>query len=259
MNFRLLAFFLLLVATIHSVSAETTTTAPTSIKVAIGYWPPYFGEKLPDYGVGAKLITEAFAAVEIKVDYVFSPWNRSLEGTRSGWTDATGGWSQTIDRRSDFYISKPLINSNTLLYYSKTRPLVGKSIKDLHGLRIGATLGYFYGNEFELAEKNGEFKVIRAETDQTNLKNLALGRIDGFPLDEVVASYMMANDMPAFDAEKIVASSFSVNTNTLHLLVSRKIANGEELVRLFDQGLDTIHKNGTYDRIVNDPVFRQKR
>ena len=258
MKLRLLAILFLFAAMIHPAAAETTPPPPASIKVAIGDWPPYFGENLPGYGIASKLITEAFAVSGIKVTYVFFPWNRSLDQARNGWIEATGGWSDVDNRRADFYFSKLLITSNFVLYYPKDRPLICQSIKDLYGHKIGATFGYHYGDEFERAEKDKKIRVIRTATDQINLQNLALGRIDGFVLDEIVGNYMLANDLPATDAAKIATSSFSVNTDPLHLLVSRKIKNGEELIRLFDKGLDSIHKDGTYDRIVKAPVVRQK-
>ena len=259
MKFRLFALVLLFIAAIHPASAQTAPPKPDLIKVAIGDWPPYFGKNLPGYGIASQLITEAFAVSGIKVEYVFFPWNRSLEQARNGWIEATGGWSDVDNRRADFHFSKILITSNFVLYYPKAKPLICQSIKDLYGHKIGATLGYYYGDEFEQAAKDKKIQVIRAATDQINLQNLALGRLDGFVLDEIVANYMLANDLPAANAEKISTSAFSVNTDPLHLLVSRKVNNGEEIIRLFDYGLETIRKNGSYDRIVKAPVIMQAK
>ena len=130
MKFRLFALVLLFIAAIHPASAQTAPPKPDLIKVAIGDWPPYFGKNLPGYGIASQLITEAFAVSGIKVEYVFFPWNRSLEQARNGWIEATGGWSDVDNRRADFHFSKILITSNFVLYYPKAKPLICQSIKD---------------------------------------------------------------------------------------------------------------------------------
>ena len=254
-----LACILLLATAINPVLAQSGTEKPTSIKIASGDWPPYMGKNLPDNGIASKVLSEAFATKGVRVVYEFYPWNRSLEHARKGWIDATGVWFESADRRADFFVSKPVIDANYVLYYPKAKPLICKSISDLFGHKIGATLGYFYGDEFERAEIDGKIKVVRATTDQISLKNVAVGRIDGFPLDELVAKHMIANDLTPSEAEQIGTSSFVVYARPLHLLISRNIPNGKELARLFDQGLEEIRKNGAYDRIVNNPALRNTK
>ena len=71
---------------------------------------------------------------------------------------------------------------------------------------------------------------------------------------------MFANDLPAADdAARIGSNAIAVHSRPQHLLVSRKAANGEALIRLFNRGLSTIRGNGTYERIVNDATFSQKK
>lgn len=104
-----------------------------------------------------------------------------------------------------------------------------------------------------------EITVIRASSDETNLKNLLLGRLDAFPLDQRVAEFILANDLPPADAARIGSNAVAVHSRPQLLLISRKAANGEELIRLFNQGLNTIRSNGAYERIVNDATFSQKK
>lgn len=232
---------------------------PTTIRIAIGEWPPYTSEKLNGYGFGAKLISEAFAAAGVKVTYVFYPWNRSLELARRGSVEATGTWFESADRRADFHLSEPLYDSAFLLYYLKEKAIDWQTIDDLKGLKVGATTGYFYGEAFAHAEKAGEITVIRASSDETNLKNLLRGRLDAFPLDQQVAEYMLANDLPAADAARIGINAIAVHSRPQHLLISRKAANGEALIRLFNRGLATIRNNGVYERITKDATFSRAK
>lgn len=232
---------------------------PTSIRIATGEWPPYTSEVLNGNGIACKLISEAFAAAGVEVTYVFYPWNRSIELSRRGGIEATATWFESPDRRADFLLSDPLFDSKFLLYYLKDKPITWQTIDDLNGIKIGTTKGYFYGEAFVQAEKSRKITVIRASSDEINLKNLLLGRLDAFPLDQRVAEYMFANDLPAADAARIGHSAVAVHSRPQHLLISRKAANGEALIRLFNQGLSTIRHNGTYERIVSDPVFSRKK
>lgn len=228
---------------------------PTAIHIAIGEWPPYTSERLTGYGIAAKLISDSFAAAGVTVTFAFYPWNRSLELARRGGIEATAPWFESADRRADFHLSDPLFESKFLLYYLKAKPVAWQEIEDLKGLKIGATAGYYYGEAFTHAEKAGEITVVRASSDETNLKNLLIGRLDAFPLDEHVAEFLFANDMPAEDATRIGYNAVAVHSRPQHLLISRKAANGEALIRLFNQGLATIRSNGAYERIVRDATF----
>jgi polar amino acid transport system substrate-binding protein len=232
---------------------------PTTIRIAIGEWPPYTSERLNGYGIAGKLITEAFAASGVEVVYVIYPWNRALELSRRGGIEATATWFESADRRADYHLSDPLFDSKFLLYYLKDKPIAWQKVDDLDGIKIGATTGYFYGEAFAQAEKSGKITVIRASSDETNLKNLLLGRLDAFPLDQQVAEFLFANDIPSTDAARIGHNAVAVHSRPQHLLISRKAANGEALIRLFNQGLNTIRGNGTYERIVNDATFSQKK
>ena len=244
---------------ILGMPARAANPDPMTIRIAIGEWPPYLSEQLNGNGIAGKLITEAFAAAGVKVTYAFYPWNRSLELTRRGGIEATATWFESADRRADFHLSDPLIDSKFLLYFLNDKPVNWASIDDLHGLKIGATTGYFYGEAMANAEKSGAITVIRASSDETSLKNLLLGRLDAFPLEQNVATYMFANDLPAPDAARIGHNAVAVHSRPQYLLVSRKVPNGEALIRLFNQGLATIRGNGTYERIVNDATFSQRK
>lgn len=242
-----------------SAPASAGPPDPSEIRIATGEWPPYTSETLNGHGIAGKLITEAFAASGVKVTYVIYPWNRSLELARRGGIEATATWFESADRRADFHLSDPLFDSRFLLYYLKDKPITWQSVEDLNGFKIGATTGYFYGEAFAQAEKSGRITVIRASSDETNLKNLLLWRLDAFPLDEQVAEFLFANDLPAADAARIGHNAVAVHSRPQHLLISRKAANGEALIRLFNQGLRTIRGNGAYERIVNDATFSQKK
>ena len=68
---------------------------------------------------------------------------------------------------------------------------------------------------------------------------------------------MFANDLPAADAARITANATPVHSRPQHLLISRKAPNGEALMRLFNQGLQAIHHNGVYERIVHDATLTE--
>ena len=49
----------------------------------------------------------------------------------------------------------PLFDRKFLLYYLKASPVAGQKIADLKGLKIGATIGYFYGEALTACSTGG--------------------------------------------------------------------------------------------------------
>lgn len=55
-----------------------------TIRITNGEWPPYLSKKLPHYGFASHLITEAFATVNVEVEYGFFPWKRAFRNAQEG-------------------------------------------------------------------------------------------------------------------------------------------------------------------------------
>ncbi len=82
---------------------------------------PYLSAELPHYGFASHLVEEAFAAVDIDVEYGFFPWQRSYNYAREG-KDPDGGrwhgtlvWVPTEERKNTSFI--PIVSSATRKFF----------------------------------------------------------------------------------------------------------------------------------------------
>jgi polar amino acid transport system substrate-binding protein len=230
------------VCLISKVAAEET------IRITNGEWPPYLSEQLKFYGVASRIVTDAFALEGVTVTYGFFPWKRALVLAQEGDWDASAVWLWSEERAENFYISDPVIKSTYVFFHLKSSPFEWEVINDLKGRRIGATLGYNYGEQFEQAEKNGAIEVDRVPEDEVNFKKLLAGRIDVFPMDKEVGYTMLRKLFKPEEIELFTHHPTPLRADPLHLLLSKKVEKNKRLIELFNKGLKRLQESGKIDQ-----------
>jgi len=217
------------------------------IKITNGEWTPLLSPKMKHYGLASHIISEAFLLEGVKVNYGFFPWARAYKLAVSGKWDATAIWQSNDERISKFLFSDPVLMTRNVYFHLKKKKIVWSSIEDLKEYRIGATLNYFYGKEFEMAEKNKILKVEREATDEINFKKLFYGRIDIFPLDIVVGYSMIRKLYPNENADKFTNHPKIILEKPLHLLISKNSKKAEIFIKKFNSGLKKLKKSGRFE------------
>jgi polar amino acid transport system substrate-binding protein len=244
-SLKWIATVLLLLNAANGFSEETVT-------LAIGEMPPYVSQDAEHYGFFCRIITEILSSNGLKTEYKFVPWNRAIIKTEEGYYDGTPGWYRTPERETAFYVSDPLADDTQSFFHLKTYPFEWNAIEDLKGIRIGATLGYNYGDQFSAAEKEGRILVDRVAKDETNFKKLLHKRIDIFPMN-TLTGYSMLHTMFKPEIVSLFANhSKPVRSATLHLLLSRKVQRNEQLIILFNKGLRALKESGRYDEYLDE-------
>ncbi|WP_165664081.1 substrate-binding periplasmic protein [Metapseudomonas otitidis] len=221
--------------------------AAEDVRLTNGEWTPYLGASLPHQGVASRIVAEAFALEGVTVHWEFHPWARSLRLAEKGERHGTAIWLRNADRERDFYVSDPVIESGYVLFHRKDPPLDWQSVDDLRHYRLGATIGYDYGEAFQRAEQDGRLRVQRLAAEEQGLRMLLAGRIDVFPMDKVVG---IAN-LQGFSREERSRVTFHpqpLRSDTLHLLLSRSVPGNEQLMARFNQGLAQLRESGKIAR-----------
>ena len=77
--------------------------ADETIRLANGEWAPYFSTKLKYYGIGSRIVAEAFHLEGIKVEYGFFPWKRAFEIAKEGKWPGVVGFESSTERTPYFY------------------------------------------------------------------------------------------------------------------------------------------------------------
>ncbi|WP_439889320.1 substrate-binding periplasmic protein [Pseudomonas sp. MBLB4123] len=222
--------------------------AAQQLRLTSGEWPPFHGAELPKQGVASQIVTEAFALEGIEVRWEFLPWARAMQLATQGQRAGTALWRRNAERERLFFISDPVLETQTHLLHRKSVEFAWQTLDDLRGLRIGATRGYYYGKAFERAESTGRLNVQRINSDEVALRQLLAGRIDLFPLSRLAASSLLAQRFTSAERAQLSFHPLPLSSHSLHLLLSRRIAANAELMARFNNGLARLHENGKIAR-----------
>lgn len=230
----------------HRICAEE------HIRLANGEWPPYFSNKMKYGGVGSRIIKEAFRLKGIQVIYIFYPWKQNMEITRQGRVDGAVGWNRSKEREKLFLYSDAVIHGTHSFFYIKNKPFHWNTLDDLKEMVIGGTVGYNYGEEFQKAEKIGQIRIIRNETDIQNLASLLQGKINLFIVNPDVGFYLIQQYFRPEERKKFACHSKPLRTSTNHVIFPKQNSNSERLLHQFNDGLRQLKANGKYDQYVNE-------
>ncbi|BBE32083.1 ABC transporter substrate-binding protein [Tepiditoga spiralis] len=217
-----------------------------------GEWAPYLSEKLKYYGFFSRVVTDSFKNVGIKVEYGFFPWKRSYVLAENGSWDGSLGWSRNEEREKSFYYSDPVIELKDFLFYKKDKKIKFESYEDLRGKTIGIVIGYYYGKEFEKAQKAGIFKVDQSTSDEINLKKLLAGRIDCTILTYDIAMDILKNKFKKEEIEQITNTKKPTKVSPYYLILNKKDKNNENIIKLFNKGLKQLKESGKYDQYLKE-------
>ena len=227
---------------------------PDTIRLTNGEWQPFLAKEIPHQGFASHIVTEAFALVGVEVEYGFFPWARSYKLAEDGKWDGAAIWWDTEERREIFYFTEPVAPSTTALFHLTSTEFDWDTYEDLSDVRIGATLEYSYGKDFDAAEAAGTIKTNRAPDDETGLRKLLKGRIELFP-GEVMVTYAQIRDIfPEEQAALFTHHQKPVNDQPMYLMLSKKVPGNEEMRDRFNEGLRQLKESGRYDQIIADAL-----
>ena len=234
----------LVLALVLSLPAQSLAREISMLTVE---WAPHYGSTLPEKGLTTALVKAAFKAGGHTSEVEFVPWPRALADVKEGKADVVMGAYRNKEREADYYFSDPIYFLDTGLI---ARPGLGKnsynSLRDLSSYTIGISRGWANSEEFDAA--NYLNKEV-ATNPNLNIRKLYRGRVD---------MAVMNFDLFRYEAKK---EGFCLNdvefmyppleTHGLYIMSSRRISDYESIIKDFNRGLDTIRKNGTFDRIVS--------
>lgn len=188
----LCTFFLPLTISIGCMADDNDGKART-IRIATGEFAPWSGKTLPHGGHVNHIIHEAFAAQGVTVEFVYLPWKRAFEDTRIGKFDATSYWYENIERRDTMLFSDAVIVNRTVFFQRADEDVIRwDRFEDLSNLRMSATVGFTYTDEFYRAVAANIINPIMVPSDIQNIKLLMADRVDLFATDEMAGFYMAA-------------------------------------------------------------------
>ena len=224
---------------------------PTLLHLANGEWPPYTGEHLPGKGCDSQVVSEVFAEAGIQVHYTFLPWARGMLLSKSGALDGAIEWADTPEHRASHFISSQALSAQQWVFFHRRDAVVQwQHLEDLKHLRIGLTIGYAYSDVFKPLQAKYPAMFSEAASDVLNFKKLLNHRLDLFPLERGVGSYLLRTTFSPQQQQQIVAHEQAISHFSPRLLLSRAVDGNEQRMQLFDQGLERLKAKGRYREIM---------
>ncbi|WP_420546816.1 substrate-binding periplasmic protein [Curvivirga sp.] len=227
--------------------SENITTDFDEVEIAVGEWPPYLSEDLPQGGIMAQAIAEIFQDIGVEAKFRFLPWGRAYEETSRGAHTATGVWMHKAEREQDFIYSEAILTEQFVFFYNTDISFDWKTLKDIEKYRIGGGTKYSYGPAFDKAIAAGRIKIERVGNVHLNFRKLLTGRISLFPQEINVGYADLRRHLSEEDQARITHHPKPFLNNHSYVLFPRRVEKSEELVRLFNQKLRQYREDGRYD------------
>lgn len=231
-----------------------------TIRLATEEYPPYTSEKLKYYGLATRIVTDAFALEGVKTKYGFFPGARAFLEAKNGNWDGSHIWAKKKDRLKFFYYTDPLLSEYDSVFFHKksfdfsrfSYDPKSENFDSLKGLRIGAFIGYDYGEAFEKAEKSKIITVHRVSKYRQNFMMLLLDRIDLFVANKIVGYFYLSQEFEPKQTELITDSLRRNKASSYYLILSKKVEKNKYYLKVFNRGLKRLKESAKYDQYFED-------
>ncbi|MGD2270613.1 MAG: transporter substrate-binding domain-containing protein, partial [Desulfobacterales bacterium] len=205
-------------------------------------WPPYMGIRLIDKGFLPEVLVEAFDKFGYTVTVEFRPWARALDDVKNGHKDILCGVYYTREREEFLAYSQPITEAQDVLFMKEGRDITYQQLTDLKPYKMGVLRGAAHGKEFDAADFLNKEEVTHYGQ---NIRKLLVDKIDLMAGPRDVINFIIKRDYPQF-VDKILVVNPPLSTNKVYFGFSKKVAKHQELLNVFNEGLDLIKKEGTF-------------
>lgn len=231
--------FLLLVVP-YAGAAETITLATTD-------WPPHYSPSLESDGYFSEISREAFKRGGYELNIEFVPWKRAIEGGKKGDYDGVMGLVYSSERAHKMEFTKPIRAVNLVLIKraDSNIPDNYSSYQELTSYTVGVPRGYILPKEFEQAG----FKFEFADGDELNLRKILKRRVD-LIIDYGEVVYYFLNTKYPENRGELKTLSPPLEVSPLYVTISKQRTRSKEIVAAFNQGLESMQADGTYEAIL---------
>lgn len=241
-----LAACLSLVLSFHSVSCTLRMGIETS-------FAPYIVQKGDSWtGLNVDLLARLAEEVQCTLQFIHSPWLRSLKLIEQGELDVLSHLSYNAERRQLFAFIGPHQQEHI---YLVGKPQAFAGISDMATLKHSGTSGViallngaYYGEELDTVlndtKNSTRFVFIRGNEDKQAM--LLNGRVHGV-LEDIVAyhHWKTQSNLPTEGFEPL----FQVHQSPVYFGFNQRTLSGEQLEKL-NKAWQALYQSGELNRIV---------
>lgn len=214
-----------------------------------GEWPPYTSSELEANGFFSRIVREAFRAEGLDIEIQFYPWVRNEKILEAAGAFAAFPYSITQKRLERFDFSREITvsaNPPRIFYYRPHGiPDNYTDLKSLKGYTVISYRGYYIA---DVLQTEGIPFLLAGDEEQA-LRMLYGNRGDLFPNDPESGWNLIRQVFPK-EAENFAVLENSFPGASMHLMVSKNYPGAEEILGIFERGLEKIVNNGVYHSIL---------
>lgn len=226
-----------------------TSAAP--VKIVTLHQPPIqFIESGVVKGIAIDLIKEVFKRMNTPIDIQIFPFARTLNLMKSEQADAVLTIVKNPEREQFLaYPKEVLLNQEAVMVVRKNDPVVfDGEFKNLSQKTFGVLHSATYGSAFEQALSEGKVtKFETVENYQQSALMLMAGRIDVMIGPRLTLLYALKQTGHSKDYRVLSPAIQQVPT----YFAFAKRYQSSELLEAFEQTLQAIKRDRTYDQIIN--------
>ncbi|MCU1723512.1 MULTISPECIES: substrate-binding periplasmic protein [unclassified Pseudomonas] len=232
---------------------SVTPAHAEKLRLVADAWPPFTDASMAQGGLATALVKTALERAGFASDFEQVPWARALMGIGDGRYDVlVNAWyneSRTrIGQFSDGYL-----NNRIRLLKRKADAIQFERLSDIYPHSIAVVRDYAYSAEFDADRR---LQKVPVRSFPVAIGMLAAGRVSLAVEDEYVANWFL---MRARDTVRDQLEFFGepVSENSLHILVSLKNPQHQQIVSGFDRAISAMKADGSYARILKEHAFTQ--
>ena len=208
-------------------------------------FPPYFGPNLPHGGLITQIVIQAFRRSNYTAQVQFLPWPRAIAEVREAKTDGMLALPEMREEEAWFAYSAPILQLQLGFFKQRDRQIEFKDMLDLKQFKIGTVRGYPNPPIFSYAQLSS----FDSLDDATNLRKLAVGRLDLVLTDRLVGKFLLESRL----ADMRVALAWqgqAIATPAQYLVLAKKRPGYEKKMQAFNDGLQQMAQDGSLKELL---------
>jgi len=221
------------------------------IKISVGEYAPYIDSSETNKGFITHIVLEAFDRVGITPTVGFRSWAR-VENELNKGNSVSFCYIKNRAREEIYFFSNELYVMTTVFIVRKDSAISNiSSLEDLKSYKIGISKGYSYGEDFD--NYKNQLDIYIAGSDLINIRRVLGKRIDLFLCSPDIA-YKLINDNfnSSQQSQLLLITNNFFPREPLYFIAGKTYPNGQEIIDLFNKGLEIITNNGVKQKIIDE-------
>ena len=220
--------------------------AAQKLRLVADAWPPFTDATLVNGGLATDIVSTALARAGYASNFEQVPWARALFGVGEGRYDVLVNAWYTEERTKLGQFSGEYLLNRVRFLKRKDTPIEFNNLQQLHTFPIAVVRGYAYSREFDDIVS---LQKVPVHNFAMAVRMVAADRVKLTLEDEFVARYYLARESPKVrNAVEFLPKPLS--ENSLHILVSLKNPQHEQIVAGFDREIAAMKADGSYEKLL---------